>query len=376
MSQHDLNIANQGFPAFRADLNDALLALGSTNSGATAPATTFANQLWYDTANNILKIRNEDNDAWISIATLDQTADTVSAITAATLNANTVNTAALNTTGNTVLGDASTDTLNVGNGGLVKDAAGNIGIGVTPSVSTLSGFIEGFYGNIGFTSGLGVSIAGNAYYNSNWKYKLASTATLQSQDSGGFKWFTAPTGTIGNAITFTQSLGIVHESTLTLAGGTSSIGTGIAFPATQSASSNANTLDDYEEGTWTPLLQSTGGSPTVTYVNQIGRYTKIGRIVTVQGRLQISAISGGAGNIIISGLPFANGIGITGAGASWFSGLNYGAGTWANTYFTGNDNHVCIASSSSGTGAGATQLLIGAVGSIFDTAFQFTYTTS
>ena len=80
MSQHDLNIANQGFPAFRADLNDALVALGSTNSGATAPATTFANQLWYDTANNILKIRNEDNDAWISIVTLDQVADTTTAI--------------------------------------------------------------------------------------------------------------------------------------------------------------------------------------------------------------------------------------------------------------------------------------------------------
>jgi hypothetical protein len=77
MSQHDLNIANQGFPAFRADLNDALVALGSTNSGATAPATTFANQLWYDTANNILKIRNEDNDAWISLLTLNQTSDTL-----------------------------------------------------------------------------------------------------------------------------------------------------------------------------------------------------------------------------------------------------------------------------------------------------------
>ena len=80
MSQHDLNIANQGFPAFRADLNDALVALGSTNSGATAPTTPYANQLWYDTANNILKIRNEDNDAWISLLTLDQVADAVSAI--------------------------------------------------------------------------------------------------------------------------------------------------------------------------------------------------------------------------------------------------------------------------------------------------------
>jgi hypothetical protein len=58
LSQHDLNIANQGFPAFRADLNAALEALVSSNSGATAPATTFANMPWYDTANNIFKIRN------------------------------------------------------------------------------------------------------------------------------------------------------------------------------------------------------------------------------------------------------------------------------------------------------------------------------
>lgn len=85
MSQHDLNIANQGFPAFRADLNDALVALGSTNSGATAPTTPYANQLWYDTANNILKIRNEDNDAWISIVTLDQVADSTTQIGSVTL---------------------------------------------------------------------------------------------------------------------------------------------------------------------------------------------------------------------------------------------------------------------------------------------------
>ena len=85
MSQHDLTINNQGFPAFRADLNDALQALGSTQSGTTAPSPTFANQLWYDTTNNILKFRNEDNDAWISLLTLNQTADTVSSLSLSSL---------------------------------------------------------------------------------------------------------------------------------------------------------------------------------------------------------------------------------------------------------------------------------------------------
>ena len=77
MSQHDFIIANQGFPATRSDINDALQSLASTSSGASAPSTTYANQLWYDAANNILKIRNEDNDAWISLVTLNQTTDAV-----------------------------------------------------------------------------------------------------------------------------------------------------------------------------------------------------------------------------------------------------------------------------------------------------------
>jgi len=75
MSQNDFTIANQGFPAFRADLNSALQALASNNSGATEPSTMFANMWWYDTSNNIMYIRNEDNDAWIKFAELDQTND-------------------------------------------------------------------------------------------------------------------------------------------------------------------------------------------------------------------------------------------------------------------------------------------------------------
>ena len=77
MSQHDLDIANQLFPATRTDLNNALKALGSTSSGTSAPSTTYANQLWYDSSANILYIRNEDNDGNIPILELDQSNDTV-----------------------------------------------------------------------------------------------------------------------------------------------------------------------------------------------------------------------------------------------------------------------------------------------------------
>lgn len=70
MSIHDMNIANQGFPAFRSDLNNALSALVSNSSSATEPTTTFAYQFWADTTNDLLKQRNAANDGWISLLTL------------------------------------------------------------------------------------------------------------------------------------------------------------------------------------------------------------------------------------------------------------------------------------------------------------------
>ncbi len=77
MSQNDFTIANQTFPNTRADINSALQALASTSSGSSAPSTTFANQFFYNTTSNLLQIRNEDNDAFITIAELDQTSDNV-----------------------------------------------------------------------------------------------------------------------------------------------------------------------------------------------------------------------------------------------------------------------------------------------------------
>lgn len=79
MATHDYVIDNQTAPNFRADLNNALLAIVSNNSNATPPAVTYANMIWYDTATNILFMRNEDNDAFIRLGTLDQTADTFAA---------------------------------------------------------------------------------------------------------------------------------------------------------------------------------------------------------------------------------------------------------------------------------------------------------
>ena len=66
MAQHDYNIANQSGADFRADLNNALLAIATVNSGSTEPSTTFAHQLWVDTSSSVLKIRNAADNAWIT----------------------------------------------------------------------------------------------------------------------------------------------------------------------------------------------------------------------------------------------------------------------------------------------------------------------
>jgi hypothetical protein len=102
-------------------------------------------------------------------------------------------------------------------------------------------------------------------------------------------------------------------------GGTSptTSGTGITFPATQSASSNANTLDDYEEGTWTPVFaRSTGGAITATLTTNIGKYTKIGNMVTVSIFSVIDSVSSqGSGENEIRGLPFVPSDNALGAGS-------------------------------------------------------------
>ena len=70
MSQHDYVLNNASGATFRSDLNDALAAIVSANSGATAPSTTFAYQFWADTSTGLLKQRNAANTAWITVGTL------------------------------------------------------------------------------------------------------------------------------------------------------------------------------------------------------------------------------------------------------------------------------------------------------------------
>lgn len=101
----------------------------------------------------------------------------------------------------------------------------------------------------------------------------------------------------------------------------------LRFPATQNASADANTLDDYEEGSWTPVMTFGGSSTGVTYSSQAGSYTKIGRLVTVSAFIVLTSNGTGTGTALVTGLPFTSGgfgavgSGRLGAGGSAATGL-------------------------------------------------------
>ena len=123
----------------------------------------------------------------------------------------------------------------------------------------------------------------------------SGTITLQAPAVSGSTTLTLPATTATLATLTTPSF----ASTIGVGGATASAsGSGISFPATQSASSDANTLDDYEEGTWTP----TGGGLTN---NVTAYYTKVGRLV--QAICDVTFPGGGAATQAqINGLPFTN----------------------------------------------------------------------
>jgi hypothetical protein len=109
----------------------------------------------------------------------------------------------------------------------------------------------------------------------------------------------------GGQTTTVGSIQVNTTSALFIAGEVQLNSNGVAFPATQSASANANTLDDYEEGTFTPTLffggvQMSGGSVTA-----VGSYTKIGRVVNYLVDVAVVTVGTGSGNMQIRGMPFS-----------------------------------------------------------------------
>ena len=128
--------------------------------------------------------------------------------------------------------------------------------------------------------------------------------------SGSYVTGTLPVANGGTGVTTSTGTGAgVHASlpsfltTIGVGGATASAsGSGITFPATQSASTDVNTLDDYEEGTWTPTVTPSAGS--LTSYTSSGIYTKVGRLVTVVGDFILGTIGTASGGCTVGGFPF------------------------------------------------------------------------
>jgi hypothetical protein len=145
-------------------------------------------------------------------------------------------------------------------------------------------------------------VTGSEYFNGMLLDASERETNIQAKASDGTSKITFSTGS-----TPSERARFNATGAFVFAGGTTTAdGIGITFPATQSASSNANTLDDYEEGTWTPTILFGGANTSATYTFQVGTYTKIGNVVYYQAYVQESTASTSSGSLTVGGLPFTS----------------------------------------------------------------------
>lgn len=166
---------------------------------------------------------------------------------------------------------------------------GSMNRGVTLGGNTLEQIESSFINLQSFNSGSGALSFGAFYTGVQWI--ATNTAALIISGGSSLTYYINTGLTPGTAFTPTLA-GALGSRNLTL--------DQIVFPAAQNASANANTLDDYEEGTWTPTDASGAG---LGFTVAEGNYVKIGQLVSVSGIVQYPVTANGA-NVSIGGLPF------------------------------------------------------------------------
>ena len=214
-----------------------------------------------------------------------------------------------NLTGNVTGNVTSSSTSTFSNG--LNVTGGTIGIGTIPKTWT-SGYNVLQVGSASLVGqseqdGQTTNWSNNAYFDTNnnrWEYSFADQASQITQSDGLIIFKTASTGTANAALSWTESARFNTSGNLAFPSGQ-----GIDFSATSDASGRTSELlDDYEEGTWTPVLEGSTTNPTYSGT-QSGDYTKVGNMVTCWGYIDTNPVTGaGSGNISISGLPFASGL--------------------------------------------------------------------
>ena len=176
---------------------------------------------------------------------------------------------------------------------ITVDTSQNVGIGTASPTTKLD-----VTGNLKVTNSSGSTIVANRTANPGSieiQYGGTQTAQFSAISGGGLEIYT------GSSPALRMS---VNAYGIGLGTAVPSSGIGITFPATQSASSDANTLDDYEEGTWTPVLVPSAGS--LTTQSSGGVYTKIGNTVYCSGIILITNAGTASGSGQINGLPFTS----------------------------------------------------------------------
>jgi hypothetical protein len=141
--------------------------------------------------------------------------------------------------------------------------------------------------------------------------------------------------------------------------------TGISFD------SGTNTLSTYTKGTFVPTITGSTSNPTPTYVAQYGFYTKVGKMTWVEAEIQVSALTGGTGALLISALPFTSttqtllfGYALAGI---YNNGTTYSTGTW----FVQSNSTTAAVIITAGTGftaLPATVTKFVAMGGVYDAA--------